>query len=159
MRLVLPLPDDWPVVNDDDGWLRAVVPGYDGIPDLVVAVSPVRTAPPVFDAGLFASELGAGLPSNARIHLDACSEERGECGWPVTVVRGVAVGSDGSTLEWRVAAIYRLLDRVASVVVVGSSSRRWEEEVAALCQIALAGDLDWSGPPASLASILGVTPE
>lgn len=154
MRLVVPFPDDWEVAERPGGWVRAVVPGHSGAPDLLIAVSPVRSLPAVIDGAFFASELGALLEGDARLHIDDSGEQRGARGWPVTLVRGAVLDDGAEVIERRLAAIYRLLDRYATALLIGSDPVRWTSEVAALGEIVLGGDLDWSGPPASLSAIL-----
>lgn len=150
MRLELPFPGDWTVGASPDGRVRAVVPGHAAEPDLLVLVSPVRPLPALIDAGFLAAELGCAI--------DDAGEERGSRGWPVTLIRGARLDPDGAVIERRLAAIYRLLDRYATALVVGRDPGRWTAEVAGLGEIVLAGDLDWGEEPASLAEILSCRP-
>lgn len=148
MRLKLPFPDGWQVSENAAGWVRAVVPGHAGDePDLMIAVSPVRPLPALVDAGFLMTELGAAI--------DETGEERGSRGWPVSLIRGARRDGSGAVVERRLAAIYRLLDRYATALVIGRDPERWTAEVAGLGEIVLAGDVDWTGEPASLAAILG----
>lgn len=142
MRLVIPFPEGWAIETGEGGWVKAASAGG------VVAVSPVRPLPAVVGGDFFVAEVGAGLPAGADLRIGEPVEHPGARGWPVTLIRGEVRAPSGEVIERRLAAIYRLLDRFATVLTIGDVTD----------EVILGGDLDWSGPPASLAEILGVSP-
>ena len=154
MRLMVPFPAEWAIENGDGG-VRAVVPGHVADPDLMVYVTEVRGLPPVVDARFLAKQLGVATPSASTVVIDGTRDDHSAKGWPVTIVRA-SVTKGGALVEQRLAAFYRLLDQFAVVIVVGKDPQRWTDLAQGLGEIVLAADLDWSGPPASLAEILGL---
>jgi hypothetical protein len=155
MRLVVPFPPEWPVESRDDR-VRAVVPGHTGDPDVIVVVSPVRPLPAVAGGDFIAAEVGIEIPAGGSLRPEGSREDRSERGWPVTIVRAAVIGADGEIEEQRIAAVYRLLDQFATVVVIGKSAERWNQLARSLGDVVLAADLDWSGPPACLAEVFGI---
>jgi hypothetical protein len=157
MRLRLPFPADWSVERHE-AYERVVVPGHRTEPDLLVYVSELRGLPPVADASFFARELELEAPRGTRVSIEGVREDRSSTGWPVTIVRA-SVHRDGTLIEQRLASFYRVLDMFSMVAVVGRNPERWNEKVKGLGEIVLAAELDWSGPPACLAEILGLGPD
>lgn len=74
----------------------------------------------------------------------------------VTMVRAGVHAPDGVLIEQRLAAVYDLEHYLATVLVLGRDAARWNALVRSLENIVLGAVLDWSGPPACLAEILGV---
>jgi hypothetical protein len=157
MRLLVPFPGEWPT-SERDGAVHAIVPGHAGEPDLIVVVSAVRALPPVIDAAFLASELGVDLPAGGEVQIEGTRDDKSARGWPVTIVRA-RVTASGRIIEQRLAALYRLIDQFAAVVVIGRSPERWNQLAPSLGDVVLAGDLDWSGPQASLAEIFELGPD
>lgn len=154
MRLVVPFPTEWSVENDDGG-IRVVVPGSLAEPDLLVYVTDLRGMPPTIDASFLSKQLGVASPAHSQVQVDSTRDDQSTKGWPVTIVRG-SVLLNGAIIELRLAAFYRVLDQFGVVVVVGKDPQRWRDLVPGLGEMVLAADVDWSGPPASLAEILGL---
>lgn len=154
MRLNVPFPAEW-VTENQDGWARTIVPGHLAEADLLVYVSEVRGLPPVIDAKFLAKQLGVATPTASAVVIDETRDDHSAKGWPVTIVRA-SVMLRGALVEQRLAAFYRLLDQFAAVIVVGTDPQRWADLAQGLGEVVLSADLDWSGPPASLAEILGL---
>jgi hypothetical protein len=140
---------------NEDGNVRVVVPGHLGEPDIAIYVTELRGLPPVVDANFLTKQLGLATPSGSHVSIEGTRDDLGANGWPLTVVRG-SVMAGGVLIEQRLAAFYRILDQFAAVIVVGKDPQRWKDLAEGLGEIVLAANVDWSGPPASLAEILGL---
>jgi len=151
--LGVPFPVEWSVANNTNGSATAIVPGHSSKPDLIVDVSAVRPAPPVADLGFLTREIRAGLDEQASVTVDDAGKQQSTTGWPVSLLR-CTVGAD-KLIEQRMLAVYALPDRIASVLIRGTDPKRWTDNFAALGEIVLAADLDWTLPSASLEALLG----
>lgn len=156
MKLVIAFPDSWSVMHASDGRAIAIVPGHEGPPDLVVEVSPIEAAPPELDDRIVARLVGSGMPANGTLRVQEAGELKAELPRSVTLVRASVHDASGGQVEQRLAAIYDLGHYVATVIVIGSDATRWNALVRSLEDVVLGAVLDWSGPPVSLADILGV---
>lgn len=164
MRLSVAFPVAWPVTHERDGRARAIVPttssagpySHGGPPDLVVDVSTIELAPSSLDDRSVARFVGAGMPSRTTLRVQQVGETKSAAGRPVTMVRAGAHDAAGILVEQRLAAIYDLGHYVGTVLVVGRDALRWNALIRSLGDVVLGAVLDWSGPPASLAEILGV---
>jgi len=156
MKLAIAFPKSWSVTHESDGRARAIVPGHDGPPDLFVEVSAIEGAPPGLDDRRVARLVGSGIASHVTLRVEQIGETKAASNRPVTLVRAGVHDASNVLIEQRLAAIYDLGHYVATVLVIGRDAARWNALVRSLEDIVLGGVLDWSGPPACLADILGV---
>lgn len=63
---------------------------------------------------------------------------------------------DAQIVEQRLGVVYELCDSFASVVVVSNDEDAWNHWVHTIDNTLLGCDIDWAGPPASLAQLLGL---
>jgi len=159
MRLAIAFPTSWLVTHESSGRARAIVPGHEGPPDLIVEVSAIEAAPPKLDDGNVAHLVGSGMSSNSTLRVQQIGEVKAATNRPVTLVRVGVHDPSGDQVEQRLAAIYDLGHYVATVLVIGRDAARWNALVRSLEYVVLGAVLDWSGPPACLADILGVDRE
>jgi hypothetical protein len=148
MRLQLPFPADWQVIDGQEG---AVVGRAPGTPERSIAVSAVEPLPPIVDAAWLRGLLARDLPAAAELAIERADDDRSARGWPVTVVVS-SVRAGGKPIEPRVSVVYRLLDRfaIAELRGPGGDAER---------TLLMAGELDWTSPVCSLAQIYGFGPD
>jgi len=159
LRLAIEFPASWSVATESDGRARAIVPGYEVSPDLIIELSAIEPMPPEFDERLLARYVGSGVSSNATLRIQDVGKLTSAANRPVTIVRAGVHDGEGGLIEQRLAAIYDLGHYVAAVLVIGRNAARWNALVRSLEDVVLGAVLDWSGPPACLADILGIDGE
>lgn len=159
MRLAIEFPASWSVSTESDGRTCAIVPGHEGPPDLVIAVSAIDPMPPEFSQRNIVRYVGSGMSPKAALRIQEVGELTSAAKRPITMVRAGVHDADGALIEQRLAAIYDLDHYVATVLVIGRDAARWNALVRSLEDVVLGAVLEWSGQPTCLADILGIDGE
>jgi hypothetical protein len=146
MRVVLPVPADWPIERTADGWSYRVV-GRDGTR---VVASQLRQVPPLFTTEWAERRLARTVPAGHRLVICEAHERTGARGWTLVLGRYVVEAPGGEVVEHRIVAAYHFLYFFGTAELRADRSVEIDDELVA---VLLAASPDVTGEPACLAHL------
>lgn len=158
MRVVIPIPGDWPVEATASGWLFAVPAQAPQDPSRTrLFASRLRPMPPIFTAAWAERQLARDVPAGSRLVICESSDRTSAHGWPLMLSRCEVHADDGSVSvsEHRIVLAYRFIYHFGTAEL---RTDRRPDSVEHLLDLLLAASPDFSGEVACLAQLYGFAP-